>query len=70
MQQLMFVSCSYCENVECFSFYKCFATSIKCASLFVKIGVNYPQAIISMKVTALHTATIKGGMQLLRKSGI
>ena len=55
--------------------------STECISLFVKIGVNDPQAIISiqfmlgmynalqfMKLTALYTANMNGGERLLRKS--
>ena len=40
------------------------------ASLSVKIGINYPQAITSMKpmkFTVLYTATIKRGKPLLRR---
>ena len=36
-----------------------------------KKGINYPQTIISMKLTkftVLYTATMKGGKRLLRKS--
>ena len=50
---------------------KCCAESVECIFLFVKIGVKYPQAIISMtlmKFTVLYTATLEGGKQLLRKN--
>ena len=45
--------------------------STECISLFVKISINDPQAIISihiMKLTVLYTADMKGATQLLRKS--
>ena len=45
--------------------------STECISLFVKISINDPQAIISihtMKLTVLYTAVMKGAKQLLRKS--
>ena len=38
--------------------------------LFVKIGINYPRAVISPKLlgfTVLFTATMKGGRRWLRK---
>ena len=44
---------------------------MECTSFFVKIGIYYPQAIISMtlmKFTVLYTANIMGGNRLLRKS--
>ena len=40
------------------------------ALLSVKIGINYPQAIISMKLmkfTELQSAVVKGGRRVLRK---
>ena len=49
-------------------FYKYCAESMECTSLFVKMGINYPQAKISMKLmkfTVLYMATMKGGKQLL-----
>ena len=45
--------------------------NMQCTSIFVKIGINDPQAIISiqlMKLTALYTANMNGGKRLLRKS--
>ena len=66
----MFISCSY-KNFGCFTFCKCCAKGIKWYALFVKIGTNYSQAIISMKLTkftVLYTAAMKGDRHLLRKS--
>ena len=43
--------------------YKRCAKSMECTFLCVKIMINYPQAIFSMKLmkfTALYTATLKG----------
>ena len=37
----------------------------------MKIGINYPEAIISMKLmkfTLMHTGSMKGGKRLSRKS--
>ena len=51
----------------CFDFvflYKCCAKSMEYVSLFEKIGINYRQTIISMKLmktTVLYAATMKGG---------
>lgn len=50
---------------------KWWAKRMECTSLFVKLGVNYPQAIISrklMKFTVLYIATLTGAKRLLRKS--
>ena len=49
----------------------CRANSMECTSLFVKIGINYLQATISMKLmefAVLHTAAMKRGKRLCRKS--
>ena len=57
--QLMFISCSYHKNMGCFHFYH--VKSLKWISLFVKIGMNYPQAVIStklMKFAVLYTVSM------------
>ena len=68
----MFVSCSNRKYLGCINFYYvCCAKSMECTSLIVKIGIDYPQAIIRMKqtkFTVLYTATMKGGEQVLKKS--
>ena len=63
---MMFKNCSYCKNLECFKLYKYCAISVECTSLFLKRGMN--QAVISVKFTMLHTATIKSSSWLLSES--
>ena len=66
--QPMFISCSYCRRIGRLNLYECCDKSMECTSLFVKMGINYPQAKIStklMKFTVLYMATMKGGKQLL-----
>ena len=49
----------------------CDVKSLEQIPLFVQIGINYSQAIISTKLMnfiVLYTATMKGGKRLLRKS--
>ena len=56
-----------------FFFFECSAKSMECTPIFVKIGINYYQEIISMKLKkfrVLYTTTMKGGKQLLRKSSM
>ena len=65
MQQLMFISSSYCQNMECFNF--CVMLNVRDEFLsFVKIGVYYSQAIISTKLVQF-SVVMKGGKRLLRK---
>ena len=59
---LLFVMCSEYDSAagvhklflmqeqSMFYFHKCYVKKIECTSLLVKIGINYPQAIISMKL--------------------
>ena len=69
----MFICCSYSNfrDIGCFSLCKCLAQCVECTSFSVKTGMNYFQAVTSMKLmqfTVLYTATMKGGKRLLRKS--
>ena len=57
-----------------FNFCKCCAKSMECSPLFcVKMGVNYPQAMISvkrMKLSVIYTTAMKGDKRLLKKKRV
>ena len=64
---------SYRPVKKLFDLYNCWAQSMECTSLFVKIGIDYLQAIISKKLvefTVLLTATMKGCKWLLSKEEV
>ena len=49
----------------------CYVKSLEQIHLSIQLGINYSQAIISMKLmkfTVLYIATMKGGKWLMRKN--
>ena len=56
-QRLMFLRCFYCKNTICFNLCKCYATDMERTSLFGKIGINYLQAVVSIKLMKLLCCT-------------